>query len=175
MSEEEKDDLQHIHRLLFQDLKFCGCGDPEAVYELVRDLLELFGERTDYIRSLSPGEWATGGPRTCEQVRERITNSEAAYYAILYWLDGADLLEHGGSVGASWLTEKGYHYLGLMRAHEYRDMEDEMGHSIIVGMPHHDPDKPWDDPSQGVCGPGCRHWEASTPEYVKRDLKKEGK
>src|SRR5690242_19610170 len=125
MSEEEKDDLQHIHRLLFQDLKFCGCGDPEAVYELVRDLLELFGERTDYIRSLSPGEWATGGPRTCEQVRERITNSEAAYYAILYWLDGADLLEHGGSVGASWLTEKGYHYLGLMRAHEYRDMEEK--------------------------------------------------
>ena len=172
------DDLEHLYQLISTDLKFCGCGDPEAVYNLVRDLLGLFDKHTEELRKVKPGLGTWSGAydeaqKVSQQIIDRIGGGDGVYYAVLYWLDGSGLLEHGGSVGGSWLALKGKHYLGLMRLHDYRDMEGPGG--MAYGFPHYDPDKPWDDPSQGVCGPGCRHWEASTEEYEKDRLRREAK
>jgi hypothetical protein len=132
------DDHDHLYALLASDLKFCGCGDPEAAYSLVRDILNLAPFYDDWkaVRDLF-GE----GPA-----------SEGAYYLVLYLIDGAGLIEHGGSIGGSWLTPKGTHYRELMRMHGYRDADE------LSGFPH----------DGDGCGPGCRHWEASTDEWEKR-------
>ena len=160
------DDLDHLYQLT-HDLGFCGCGDPESVYNLVRDLLALFEEKWSDKAKQNDAHWR----EVSQQITDRIGGGEGVYYAVLYFTDRAGLIEHGGSIGGSWLTAKGKHYLGLMRLHEYADMEGPGG--LACGFPHHDQDKPWDDPSQGVCGPGCRHWEASTEGYVKDRLRRE--
>lgn len=134
-----EDEQEHLYRLIADDLAFCGCGNPEEVYRLVRDVLDLapFHEH--------PGK-----------VRELIGGSDATCYAVLYFIDRSGLIEHGGSVGGSWLTEKGTHYLKLMHRHEYDDFDQK------AGYPH----------DGGPCGPDCLHWQASYSEYQKKDMAK---
>jgi DNA-binding PadR family transcriptional regulator len=150
------DDLEHLCQLTSTDLKFCGCGDPGAVYDLIRDLLGLIAEK-----------WADDGHDHWREVSQKITDliggGTGTYYAVLYWLDGSGLIEHGGSVGGSWLTEKGKHYLSLMRLHEHDEM-DGPG-CTAYGLPH----------DGNGCGPGCRHWEASTEEWRKQELARAAK
>lgn len=110
------DELQHLSSLLFDagGLRFCGCGNPDDAYNLVRDLLSLapfFDHRTE--------------------VQERIGGGPGVEDLVLYSLDGAGLLEHGTGIGGSWLTAKGRHYLSLMQRHEYEEIEGDE-----VFLPH---------------------------------------
>lgn len=131
------DDLCHLYALLYGDLRFCGCGNPEQVYGLVRDLLGLapFYDNPDLVRE------RVGGPSP---------EDHGPYYLVLYVLDHAGLISHGGSIGGSWLTPKGEHYLGLMRRYEHGLLDE-------AGYPH----------DGGRCTEDCRHWQAATEEYAK--------
>jgi hypothetical protein len=80
-------------------------------------------------------------------VRTRIGGGPGVEDMVLYALDGAGLIEHGGGIGGSWLTAKGRHYLSLMRRYEWEDIEDEE-----TGVPHDG------EPCETV---RCRHWQAS--------------
>jgi hypothetical protein len=130
---EQLDELQHLYKLFHDDLRFCGCGNPEEAYALVRDLLTLAPFHQDWrkVAGRIGGNDGDDGP----------------YYLILYMLDAAGLIEHGGSVGGSWLTAKGVHYLDLMKRHEWDDFDDADGHGGSAGYPHEGKD----------CPPGCRH------------------
>lgn len=104
------DEIQHLNNLLYDrdGLRFCGCGNPDDAYNLVRDLLSLapfFDHRAE--------------------VRERIGGGPGVEDMVLYALDGAGLIEHGTGIGGSWLTAKGRHYLTLMRRYEYEDVDAE--------------------------------------------------
>jgi hypothetical protein len=161
------DDLEHLYQLT-HDLRFCGCGDPESVYDLVRDLLGLFERKSEELGKIEPGASTWSGAydevqAISQQIADRIGGGDGVYYAVLYLIDGAGLLEHGTSIRTSWLTAKGKHYLSLMRLHDYRDMEGPGG--LIYGFPHE---------GARECGPGCRHWEASTEDYRKREIAKAG-
>jgi hypothetical protein len=134
-----EDEQEHLYRLIADDFSFCGCGNPDGVYELVRDILDLAPFYED------PGK-----------VRELIGGSDATYYAVLYFIDRSGLIEHGGSVGGSWLSEKGKHYLPLMHRHEYGDFDQQ------VGYPH----------DGGPCDQHCAHWQASYSQHVKDGLAK---
>lgn len=158
-----EDDWEHLSQLFFTDMKFCGCGDPDSVYGLIRDLLTLFQERSEAWererQEHPPFGRMTGSDEAkaaWEKIKDRIGGGDGVYYAVLYWLDGSGMIEHGGSVGGSWLTAKGKHYLSLLRVHCMDDVDE-------VGLPH----------EGNGCGPGCRHWEASTEEWQKRELAKQ--
>lgn len=104
------DELQHLNSLVFDrdGLRFCGCGNPDEAYALVRDLLALapfFDHRPE--------------------VRNRIGGGPGVEMLVLYSLDGAGLIEHGTGIGGSWLTPKGRHYLDLMQRHEWEEIEDD--------------------------------------------------
>lgn len=123
---------------------FCGCGCPEDAYALVRAVLELcplFDHRAEVAALLG---------------------DSGIHYFVLYAIDRTGLIEHGSSVGGSWLTAKGKHYLPLMRKYEW----DELGDA---GHPHSD------EGADGDCGPGCPHWEASTEDYRKDQIRGEAK
>ncbi len=133
------DDLSHLYALFYGEggLRFCGCGSPEDAYALVRDILTL----APFFEG-----WETGHANH-EKVRALI-GTDGAFYLVLYGLDGAGLLEHGGSVGGSWLTAKGRHYLEMMRRYQWDDLEH-------VGFPH----------DGDACTPECRHWRDSRDEW----------
>lgn len=92
---------QHVERhwgyaVIYDDLGFCGCGYPEAAMWLVRDVLRmcpLFDHR--------------------EEFKARFPD-RGVQMLVLYMLDDADLIEHGGNVAGSWLTEKGERFLALL-------------------------------------------------------------
>lgn len=106
-----EDILQHVNGLFHTDLRLCGCGSPEEAFDLVRDLLNLapFYENRDEVTALI----GDGGPA----------------HIVLSALDGADLLEHGGTIHGSWLTNKGEWYRTVLAT---------IGdwYEIAVGLPH---------------------------------------
>jgi hypothetical protein len=115
-------DLEHLHKLVHYDLNLCGCGNPEDAYVLIRDLLGLapFYDHP-------------------QQVRDRIGGDEGAQHIVLSLMDHTGLIEHGSSIGGSWITPKGEHFLGLMRRHGYDDVEQ-------AELPHDGADCPTDCP-----------------------------
>jgi len=112
LAEKVEEDLSHLYQLFCADLDMCACGNPEDGYALVRDLLAL-APFYDH-----PAE-----------VRDLIGGHDGAYHLVLSLLDHAGLTEHGSSIGGSWITKKGTHYLDLMRRYEYEDMDQ-------AGYPH---------------------------------------
>ena len=148
---ETLDDLQHLYKLFCDDLRTCGCGNPEQVYALVRDLLELapFHQHPEKIAE-----------RIGASAEDYRNGDLGAYYMVLYVLDDARLIEHGGGVGGSWLTDKGTRYLELMRRHEWDDFSDTDGYGSSAGYPHGGKDCPTD----------CRHHDPEVTRVSRADL-----
>lgn len=69
----------------------CGCGSSEEFSERAVDLLKHFGT-----------------PHDERSLKEFFHGDQADFWELMaHWLDSKDLLEHGGSIYGSWLTEKG--------------------------------------------------------------------
>ncbi len=84
--------------LIGEWLGFCGCGNPQAAFTYVRDILELYDQR--------PG-W-----EACTDYFE----SDGEMYTILYLLTDKGLMDHGTTVTSGWLTEKGKEVLADLTA-----------------------------------------------------------
>lgn len=81
----------------------CACGDPESAYSTLRDLLRLMDSR-------SKGRWEL---ERWKQI-ENYFNTPGLMYFVLYILDNMKLIEHGSSIGGSWLTERGQEVLDAL-------------------------------------------------------------
>lgn len=85
-------------------LGLCGCGNPEEVYNFLRDILALCDRR----KANDGGEWINTAKATQELMMAR---PDIASEALLHILDHYKLTEHGGSVYGSWLTSLGEQFL----------------------------------------------------------------
>jgi hypothetical protein len=84
-------------------LHLCGCGSPEDAYNFCRDILACFDRRGCH--DTPPAQpWIDAESAVEQLIRQR--PAEAAH-VISHMLSHLDLLEHGGSVGGSWLTDNG--------------------------------------------------------------------
>jgi hypothetical protein len=123
------DELQHVYKILWEDLPMCGCGNPETAVTLVHELLKLapLYDHHDAVVSLLP--------------------SEGVYYLVLGALDEAGLLEHGSNISGSWLTDKGQWFLRALNT--AGDSERLIASVDEVGFPHNGDsctDRCWDRP-----------------------------
>ena len=75
-------------------LNFCGCGMPEETLNGALEGLQLLNSKSE--------EYEETKRREIE-----IFGSERSAYFFYYTMDGKGFLEHGGGVGASWLTQAG--------------------------------------------------------------------
>jgi len=80
-----------LHHLFMDEIDICGCGQPEQAVELVRQILNL-------APLYNNENWKKA---------EQLIGSAGAFHIVLSVLDNARLMEHGGGIGGSWLTEKG--------------------------------------------------------------------
>lgn len=87
----------------FALLKLCGCGTPEEAYNFCRDALACFDRRGCH-DTPPTREWVDA-----ESVLQQLiqTRPGEAAHVLAHLLTHLDLLEHGGSVGGSWLTDAG--------------------------------------------------------------------
>lgn len=101
----------HLHALFYDHIVGCGCNQPHAAYELVRDILNL----TPFYEN---GNWRTAGS---------LIGSDGAFQIVIGLLSNAGLLEHGGSMGGSWLTKKGEYIRELVNRHQWETTGHDAG------------------------------------------------
>lgn len=79
-------------------LGMCGCGCPEDAYNFLREVLMCFDRRD------KSKEWINA-----EDAVEKLilAKPDIAAHVLSHFLTDKDTLEHGGSVGGSWLTTSG--------------------------------------------------------------------
>lgn len=90
--------------MYFDQLGLCGCGRPECIHKLIVDCAMMF----DRDKNRWDGEAGVKGI-------EKIVKERPDYVAefIAHFLDQKDLIEHGGSVYGSWLTERGKQFIEI--------------------------------------------------------------
>lgn len=84
-------------------LGMCGCGDPEGAYNFLLNILKL-ADRRAYYASRCSKEWVALERETTAAIA---CDPEMAAHVLLHFLTDRNVLEHGGSVGGSWLTDLG--------------------------------------------------------------------
>jgi hypothetical protein len=107
-----------IQKLYFEDLHLCSCGSPELRFKFIKGLLNLINERHE--QDLSYGEYKK---RLAELFGFK-ENEKAKYYFndiqdgivefVLDQFNEAGLLEHGSTVGGSWLSSYGREMLHIL-------------------------------------------------------------
>lgn len=105
----------------YEIIGMCGCGRPEDTNEVIRKVLNI---RYDWSKD----------KLKYEEVEQRYSHDleidmeNYIHYGllqfVLYMLDSNKILEHGSSVGGSWLTELGEMYLTVLNA--WKDREGEI-------------------------------------------------
>jgi hypothetical protein len=105
----------------WNDWPSCGCGDPEAVVKLIRDVLDSFSWNEDnHPQGQKPDEaWEAYWLRI-KTNRETIFGAAldtACMWQFLYLRASKDLTEHGGGAASSWYTKKGKEILAALNEH----------------------------------------------------------
>lgn len=126
-----EDALQHLNQVFYMELHQCGCGDPDETWNLIHEIL-----------SLAP--FFEDGRH--QQVHDLLGRSHGF---VLNVLTDAELLEHGGSVGGSWITDKGRWLLEVIDRVGLDALDEKVD---LFGLPHDGDD----------CGPDC--YKPSLPD-----------
>lgn len=95
-----------VKEFYYEDLKWCGCGDPQGDLIFLRDILKLYRDRA----ANGCDKWA----EVTELIKVFLPWDCRLADAYLKVLTSHDLLEHGSGVHGSWLTEKGQEILTLL-------------------------------------------------------------
>ncbi len=98
-------------------LGFCGCGKPAETLRYVLQGLALIDEKGPC--GADPATWNAWYEGHLARQRALFGNDISAMF-FAYWANAHNLTEHGGNVGASWLTADGERLLGLLRAWQAR-------------------------------------------------------
>jgi hypothetical protein len=80
---------KQLHDFYFEDLGWCGCGDPTAAFEYLKDALTA-------IDNGAAAKMEFFGIEMCGII-----------WTYLYMLDAHGLTEHGFNISGCWLTDKG--------------------------------------------------------------------
>ena len=86
----------------FGVLGMCGCGNPKEAYNFLRDILKICDRRANHDDDKAP--WVNAQEEIAKLVA---ANPDLSAHVLLHFLTDKDVLEHGGSVGGSWLTSMG--------------------------------------------------------------------
>ena len=84
-------------------LGMCGCGFPKEAYNFLRRLIELC-DRRGYLSDPPTKIWVDAEKEITKVVKE---NPEITAHVLMHFLNDKEVLEHGGTVGGSWLTKLG--------------------------------------------------------------------
>ena len=124
-------------------LGFCGCGDPEGVLLWVLGVLEAFKDRSDENRKLANAydenelfdteaeefrskAWSKNSAAIDDVLDCKDCGEGAVKLFVLYQIDNLGLLEHGTSIGGSWLTDLGEKVLAAIQNKPWwQDYEDD--------------------------------------------------
>ena len=117
-------DAKGLHKFYFDELKWCGCGDPEGVMEFVGEVLAILKQRSEDNNDHHLPYEQTNWKRHTDALTAKLGDGPIGLI-LMYVLDAHGLTEHGGNVMGSWLTDKGHAVLGAIRSHLTEAFDDE--------------------------------------------------
>jgi hypothetical protein len=100
-------------------LRLCGCGSPEDAYNFCREALACFDRRGCHDKP-PKRDWINAEDALKKLIQDR---PDDAAHVLAHLLTHLGLLEHGSSVGGSWLTDNGARIVDMGPA--TRDLMDE--------------------------------------------------
>lgn len=109
------ENIAYVQSIVLDKLGFCGCGSPEDVLKLLKEVLEILDMRNPRDKD----SWQI----SYKKLEERFYKDDTLLTFFLYWLDDKELTEHGGSVGGSWLSSEGKILLEKLRNIPENDYE----------------------------------------------------
>lgn len=98
-----------IQAYFFNSFGACGCSDLEAMVAVVKELLEWIDQNCE----IPP--------------YDKLFNHEGVFYILVGILDRLGLCEHGTSIRASWLTEKGKSLLVALQSTPFSEIDTAEG------------------------------------------------
>lgn len=112
--------MEHLCSVFYNDLNLCGCGNPDSAWRMVYDLLRLtpYYKDSGYRKAV----WLIG--------------SEGAHHIVLSAMTHAELIEHGGGIGGSWITDKGRWFTAAIDYAGGPDVVHDLIEQVGVGLPH---------------------------------------
>lgn len=118
----EQDAERALDNLLITTIGFCGCGHSVDAREVIRKLLQAVFDHQQRNDAETEFSIARGSAEQMwNEMKSAVTdNPDGAVYALLYWLNHAGLLEHGGSV-PGWIDESGIKVLKMLQIEEARN------------------------------------------------------
>jgi len=79
---------------LCRKFNICGCGQPDKALELILEVLTLIYRRST-IKTLEYEQY--------DRELKALLPDDRVRYCMLYFIDSSGVIEHGGSVGGSWI------------------------------------------------------------------------
>lgn len=92
-----------------EHIGICGCGCPDETYKLIYNVLMTCSINSDDFNSFD---------EYCQYKQNeinKITQNYGLYQFVLYILDDKGILNHGTSIGGSWLTNIGKIYYDILK------------------------------------------------------------
>lgn len=116
-----------IQDVYYDELNFCGCGSPSDTLYVIKNVLRVHknkldrcNKKVDEYYDLYKHEFQKALNLNDEYCENDFYINEGVYQIVLNVLNNANLMEHGSSIGGSWLTKKGEEFLEALEL-----MEDE--------------------------------------------------
>lgn len=122
-------DLEHL-QAIYDDLGPCGCGNPEAAWSLVHQLLRLHVNQ-QLVKNQARFDV------------QQLIGTPGAVQIVFGVLDNAGLTEHGSSYWGGWLTGRGVWLLDVLNRLDGADIH-ELWDELCLGLPHDGQDCPVD-------------------------------
>lgn len=117
---------EFIHDFYYGKLNFCGCGSPSDTLYVVRNVLNLIADKNKYDYDNYWNEFKS----TLNLKDELILGSGSNFYInedvfqiVLNILNNSGVLEHGSSIGGSWLSKYGEELLSHLNSLSDEDLE----------------------------------------------------
>lgn len=92
----------------YEELGMCGCGNPDDVKKMVKELLI----------AQSIEDWQTRYDRRNEILLKSVENGAVLEFILNSLDNNSELMAHGGYIGNGWVTEKGNHFIYLLEKEE---------------------------------------------------------
>lgn len=94
-------------------LNLCACGQSEVTLEYIGTRLTYLKEKDD--RHSRNRELGIKSDYDHERtLASEVFTSEGEEQFFMHWADSIGLLDHGGSIGGAWMTEKGRQVVSLI-------------------------------------------------------------